>query len=91
MTKMFNVSINSSGVNEAEAKAWVEELGNVFADVEVDDVSVSNNKISFSAGLTGRDDTAPDDIRTKVDEYLTMNENFRHSRVDAGPIIIEPL
>ena len=30
----------------------------------------------FKAGLSGMDDTTPDDIKQKIDEYLTMNEAF---------------
>jgi hypothetical protein len=39
-------------------------------------VNVSGNKISFKAGFSGMDDTEPEDIRMKIEEYLTMNEAF---------------
>ena len=76
MTKMHNVTIETSGSDQNEAKEWVNELANVYADMEVEDVNVSGNKISFKAGFSGMDDTEPDDIRMKIEEYLTMNEAF---------------
>jgi len=73
---MFNVSIDTDGINQDEARAWTQELSNVFADVEIEDVSVSGNKISFKAGLAGMEGTSPDEIKGRLDEYLTMNEAF---------------
>ena len=76
MTKMLTVNIDTSGVDSNEAQEWVNELANVYADMEIEDVNVSGNKISFKAGFSGMDDTEPDDIRMKIEEYLTMNEAF---------------
>ena len=76
MTKMLNVTIDTSGVDSNEAQEWVNELGNVYADMEVEDVNVSGNKISFKAGYQGMEDTEPDDIKMKIEEHLTMNEAF---------------
>jgi hypothetical protein len=76
MTKMLNVNIETSGVDANEAKEWANELANIYADMQIDDVNVSGNKVSFKAGLQGMDDTEPDDIKTKIEEYLTMNEAF---------------
>jgi hypothetical protein len=81
MTKMLTVNIETDGVNENEAKEWVNELTNVYADMEIEDVNVSGNKISFKAGFSGMDDTDPDDIKMKIDEYLTMNEAFQAKNV----------
>jgi hypothetical protein len=81
MTKMLTVNIETDGVNENEAKEWVNELTNVYADMEIEDVNVSGNKISFKAGFSGMDDTDPDDIKMKIDEYLTMNEAFQATNV----------
>ena len=77
MTKMFNVNIDTEGVNQSEAQEWANELANVYADMEVSDVNVSGNKISFKGGYSGMDDTEADDIRMKLDEYLTMNDLFK--------------
>jgi hypothetical protein len=81
MTKMLTVNIETGGVNENEAKEWVTELTNVYADMEIEEVNVSGNKISFKAGFSGMEDTGPDDIKMKVDEYLTMNEAFEAKSV----------
>ncbi|MFZ0555189.1 MAG: hypothetical protein WBL68_09365 [Nitrososphaeraceae archaeon] len=81
MTKMLTVNIETGGVNENEAKEWVTELTNVYADMEIEDVNVSGNKISFKAGLSGMEDTEPEDLKMKVDEYLQMNEAFEAKSV----------
>jgi hypothetical protein len=81
MTKMLTVNIETGGVKESEAKDWVTELANVYADMEIEDINVSGNKISFKAGFSGMEDTGPDDVKMKVDEYLTMNEAFEAKSV----------
>jgi hypothetical protein len=81
MTKMLTVNIETGGVNETEAKEWVNELTNVYADMEIEDVNVSGNKISFKAGFSGMEDVEPDDVKMKIDEYLTMNEAFEAKSV----------
>jgi len=82
MTKMLNVNIETSGIDANEAKEWVNELANVYADMQISDVNVSGNKISFKAGFSGMDDTEPDDIKMKLEEYLTMNETFRAKSIN---------
>jgi hypothetical protein len=79
---MLSVNIDTSGVDTNEAKEWVNELANVYADMQIDDVNVSGNKVSFKAGLQGMDDTEPVDIKTKIEEYLTMNEAFQAKNID---------
>ena len=82
MTKMLTVNIDTSGVEQSEATEWVNEMANVYADMEIEDVKVSGNKISFKAGFSGMDDTDPDDVKMKVEEYLTMNEAFQANNVN---------
>lgn len=82
MAKMLNVEIETSGVDSNEAKEWVNELANVYADMQIEDVNVSGNKISFKAGFQGMDDTDPEDIKTKIEEYLTMNEAFQANKIN---------
>ena len=77
MSKLLTVNIDTSGVDQNEAKEWVNEMANVYADMEIEDVNVSGNKISFKAGFSGMDDTEPDDVKMKIEEYLTMNEAFQ--------------
>jgi hypothetical protein len=40
MTKMLDVNIDTSGVDANEAREWVNELANVYADMHIDDVNV---------------------------------------------------
>ncbi len=82
MTKMLSVNIETAGVDSNEAKEWVNELANVYADMQISDVNVSGNKISFKAGFSGMDDTEPDDIKMRMDEYLTMNEAFKAKSIN---------
>ena len=79
---MLNVEIETSGVDANEAQEWVNELANVYADMQIEDVNVSGNKISFKAGFQGMDDTDPEDIKTKIEEYLTMNEAFQANKIN---------
>ena len=74
---MCKVAIEANGLNQDEGQAWVDELANIYADMEIENVSVSGNKITFDAGFSGMDDTQPDDIKMRLDEYLTMNEAFQ--------------
>lgn len=78
---MFNVNIDAEGFDPNEAQEWVNEMGNVYADMEVSDVNISGNKITFKAGFSGMDDTTEDDIRMKLDEYMTMHELFQAKNI----------
>jgi hypothetical protein len=49
--------------------------------MQITDVNVSGNKISFKAGFSGMDDTEPDDVKMKIEEYLTMNETFQAKNI----------
>jgi broad specificity polyphosphatase/5'/3'-nucleotidase SurE len=77
MTKMLNVNIDTNGIDQQEAQDWTTELANVYADMEIEDVNISGNKISFKAGFSGMEDTEPDDIQMKIEEYISMNEAFQ--------------
>ena len=70
MTKMLSVNIDTSGVDKNEAQEWVNELANVYADMEIEDVNVSGSKIAFKAGFSGMDDTEPDDIKMKIERIF---------------------
>jgi hypothetical protein len=84
MAKMLNVNIDTNGIDSQEAKDWVTELSNVYADMEIDNVNVSGNKISFKAGFQGMDDTDPDDIKMKIEEYVSMNEAFQAKSISVS-------
>ncbi|MGI0026271.1 MAG: hypothetical protein ACREAD_00325 [Nitrosopumilaceae archaeon] len=74
MTKMISVNIDIARQQGSQAKEWINEITNVYADMEISDVNVSENKISFKVGFSGMDDTIPEDIKMKIEEYLSMNE-----------------
>jgi len=76
MTKMIHVSLDTEGIDKNEAQEWVHEIVNVYADMEVSEIKTTAKSISFKAGLSGIDDITPDDIKQKINEYLTMNEAF---------------
>jgi hypothetical protein len=81
---MCKVAIEANGLNQEEGQAWVDELANIYADMEIENVSVSGNKITFDAGFSGMDDTQPDDIKMRLDEYLTMNEAFQTKSINVS-------
>jgi hypothetical protein len=85
---MFNVSLETGRINGGEASNWVEELANIYADMQIENIKVSGNNISFSIGFSGMDDTQPGDVKMRVEEYMTMNEIFD---IDTVQIIINPL
>lgn len=74
MTKMYKVEAEVDGAKKEDAQYWVDELANQYADLVVENVNVSSNKISFSVGSPSMDDLAVDDIKFRIDEYKTMNE-----------------
>ncbi len=77
MTKMLNVSIDTAGINKDEAEEWVNEIANVYADMEVSNVNISGNNISFQAGFSGMDDTESDDIKMRVEDLINSTEAFQ--------------
>lgn len=84
MTKMINVNINVGNIDPNQGEEWANEIVNVYADMEVSDVKTSGSSISFKAGLSGMDDTTPDDIKQKIEEYLTMNEAFSAQNISCS-------
>jgi hypothetical protein len=78
------VNIDTEGLNESEAQEWINELANVYADMEVSDPNISGNKISFKTGMSGMDDTNADDIRMKLDEYLLMHDLFKVKNISVS-------
>ena len=65
MTKMIQVNLDVQNVDQNEAQEWANEIVNVYADMEVANVNISGNKISFQAGFSGMDDTTSDDVKQK--------------------------
>lgn len=84
MTKMIQVNLDTENVVQNEAQEWVNEIVNVYADMEISNVNISGNKVSFQAGLSGMDDTTSDDIRQKIDEYVTMTETLQIKNISCS-------
>ena len=74
MTKMMKVEIDVDNVNGDQAKYWVDEIANQYADLVIDNVNISGNKVAFSIGSPSMDDLTAADIKFRLEEYLTMNE-----------------
>jgi hypothetical protein len=74
MTKMMKVELDVENVNTDKAKYWVDEIANQYADLVVDNVNISGNKVAFNIGSPSMDDLTAADIKFRLEEYLTMNE-----------------
>jgi hypothetical protein len=74
MTKMMKVELDVENVNADQAKYWVDEIANQYADLVVENVNISGDKVAFSVGSPSMDDLSADDIKMRMQEYLTMNE-----------------
>ena len=74
MTKMINVNISVGNIDPKVGEEWANEIVNVYADMEVSNVSASSNSISFQAGLSGMDDTTAEDIKMKENNENSVNE-----------------
>ena len=75
-TKMISVVLQVENIDPQVGEDWANEIVNVYADMEVSGIQATNTSISFQAGLSGMNDTTPDDIELKINEYITMNEAF---------------
>ncbi|MFQ5969766.1 MAG: hypothetical protein ACE5J2_04655 [Nitrososphaerales archaeon] len=67
------VELQVSNVKVAETEYWINELTNQYADFVVENVKISPDKISFEIGSPSMSDLTAQDIKFRIDEYLTMN------------------
>jgi hypothetical protein len=74
MTKMHRVELDVENVKTDQAQYWVDEIANQYADLVVENVNISGNKVAFSIGSPSMDDLSASDIKFRLEEYLTMNE-----------------
>jgi hypothetical protein len=74
MTKMMKVELDVENVNADQTKYWVDEITNQYADLVVENVNISGNKVAFNIGSPSMDDLTADDVKFRIEEYLTMNE-----------------
>jgi DNA phosphorothioation-dependent restriction protein DptG len=71
--KPMRVEIKVSDVNMEQAKYWVTELTNQYADLVIENAKVSSDKITFDVGSPSMSDLTAQDIKFRINEYLTMN------------------
>ena len=73
-TKMLKVEIEADGINDADAaRTYIEEIANQYADLAVSNINVESNKVTFDIGSPGMEDTTADDIKFRIDEFISMN------------------
>lgn len=67
------VELKVSDVNMEQAKYWVTELTNQYADLVIKNAKVGSDKITFEVGSPGMTDLTAQDIKFRINEYITMN------------------
>lgn len=67
------VELQVSNAKIAETEYWINELANQYADFVVENVKISPDKITFEIGSPSMTDLTAQDIKFRIDEYLTMN------------------
>jgi tetratricopeptide (TPR) repeat protein len=75
-TVLFPVTIKTKSLhnNQGEAIEWAHNISNYNADMIVKDIKVLGDAISFEIGFEGMDDAQPIDIKTRLDEYIEMDD-----------------
>lgn len=71
--KPVRVELEVSEVKPTEARYWVNELSNQYADLVVTNVEIKPDKVVFDVGSPSMDDLTASDIKFRINEYLTMN------------------
>lgn len=71
--KPMKVEMKVSNVNKDRVHYWVNEIANQYADLVVTNVSTGSDKVSFEIGSPSISDLTADDIKFRIEEYLTMN------------------
>ncbi|RMF32221.1 MAG: hypothetical protein D6752_00600 [Candidatus Nitrosothermus koennekii] len=72
--KMPKVTLEVEGVNDNDAaRAFIEEIANQYADLSVENINISSNQITFDVNAPGMEDTTAEDIKFRIDEFISMN------------------
>lgn len=71
--KPIKVEMKVSNVNNEQVSYWINEIANQYADLVVTNVSTGSDKISFDIGSPSMSDLTAEDIKFRIEEYLTMN------------------
>jgi tetratricopeptide (TPR) repeat protein len=78
-TKMLTATIASTNTYSIP-----DELTRVYADMEIEEVNISTDKISFKVGFSGRTDTTPYEIGSRIEEYLITNEGIQVTNISVS-------
>jgi len=71
--KAIRVEMDVSDVKTDETKYYVNEIANQYADLVLSDVNISSNRIAFDIGSPSMQDLTANDIKFRIEEFLTMN------------------
>jgi len=71
--KPIKVELKVSNVNMEQAKYWVTELTNQYADLVIENAKIGSDKITFDVGSPSMSDLTAKDIEFRIKEYVTMN------------------
>lgn len=71
--KPIRVEMKVSDVKMDEAKYYVNEITNQYADLVITNAHIGSDKISFDIGSPSMDDMTAEDIKQRMQEFLTMN------------------
>ena len=72
--KPLRVEMDVSDVKTDEVKYFVNEIANQYADLVLSNVNITSDKITFDIGSPSMEDLTTKDIKFRIEEYLTMNE-----------------
>jgi DNA phosphorothioation-dependent restriction protein DptG len=71
--KPVKVEMKVANVNKDQVHYWINEIANQYADFVITNVSTGSDKISFDIGSPSMEDLTAEDIKFRMEEYLTMN------------------
>ena len=71
--KRVKVEMKVSNVNKDQVHYWVNEISNQYADLVLTNVNIGGDKISFDIGSPSMTDLTAEDIKFRINEYMTMN------------------
>jgi DNA phosphorothioation-dependent restriction protein DptG len=71
--KPIKVEMKVSNVNKDQVNYWINEIANQYADLVVTNVNTGSDRIAFDIGSPSMSDLTAEDIKYRMEEYLTMN------------------
>ncbi|MDQ4013824.1 MAG: hypothetical protein M3146_08905 [Thermoproteota archaeon] len=71
--KPVKVEMKVASVNKGQVHYWINEIANQYADFVITNVNTGSDKISFDIGSPSMEDLTAQDIKFRIEEYLTMN------------------